>query len=224
MGGKLSCSLTPEEMETLKMETGATESNIAELWHRFQKLDRHNKGTLGRDDFLAIPEFVMNPLADRITHLFFPPPRPHHHHNHHNHNHHHDDVNKNRISESEEMDVRIDFRQFVKTLAIFRPMTEKECKDSDDGADFINSKKEKLRFSFRMYDIDGNGEIQEGEIMEVLQMMLDDSIDKEHLRNIARRTLTEADKDGDAMITFEEFYKTLQHTDIDKTLSLRYFM
>lgn len=137
-------------------------------------------------------------------------------------------MNRNLISESEEERVeeeRIDFRKFVKTLAIFRPMTEKQIKDSNAGQDdFVNSKKEKMRFAFRMYDIDGNGEIQKGEIMEVLQMMLDDSIDKEHLRNIARRTLTEADKDGDAMITFEEFYRTLQHTDIDKTLSLRYFM
>ena len=57
--------------------------------------------------------------------------------------------------------------------------------------------------------------------MEVLQMMLDHSIDKEHLVNIARRTLDEADKDGDKMITFEEFYKTLKDTDIDKNLSLR---
>ena len=79
-----------------------------------------------------------------------------------------DDADRHDVSSlSGAVDQRVDFRQFVKTLAIFRPMSEKELRDSDTGADFINSKKEKLRFSFRMYDIDGNGEIQEGEIMEV---------------------------------------------------------
>ena len=79
MGSKLTCPLPPEEFESLRKETGCSEDNIAELWHRFQKLDRHGRGSLGRDDFLAIPDFMMNPLADRITHLFFPPPPTHHH-------------------------------------------------------------------------------------------------------------------------------------------------
>ena len=168
MGAKLSCPLPAAEIASIRAETGCTEEHIVELWHRFQKLDRHQRGTLGRDDFLSIPDFMTNPLADRITHLFFPPPPPHHHHQHRQHSN-QSDINKNhRIDEEDEdaeeeeqdsfvgggvsaaaADQRVDFRQFVKTLAIFRPLTEKEVRDSDAGADFINSKKEKLRFSFR---------------------------------------------------------------------------
>jgi len=201
MGSKPSCPLSDEEIQQLKTETGCSETRIKDLHVRFKELDRSNVDSLSRDDFLHIPEFVMNPLADRITHLFFQNP-----------------------SVKDDGEERINFSQFIRTLAIFRPLTPSETKDSDAGASFVNSKKEKLRFSFRMYDIDGNGTIQEQEVMEVLEMMLASSIDHQHLVNIARRTLEEADKDGDRMITFEEFYKTLKDTDIDKNLSLRYFM
>jgi Ca2+-binding EF-hand superfamily protein len=71
MGSKPSCPLSVEEKESLKQETGCTEAHLVDLWVRFEKLDRNGTGSLGREDFLAIPEFIMNPLADRITHLFF---------------------------------------------------------------------------------------------------------------------------------------------------------
>ena len=63
-----------EEIQRLKSETGCSETRIKDLHARFKELDRSNSDSLGRDDFLHIPEFVMNPLADRITHLFFQNP------------------------------------------------------------------------------------------------------------------------------------------------------
>ena len=39
---------------------------------RFVQLDRESKSFLNRDDLLAIPEFAVNPLAERIVDLFMP--------------------------------------------------------------------------------------------------------------------------------------------------------
>ena len=34
-------------------------------------MDKNEKGHLGREDFLRIPELAINPLGDRIVHAFF---------------------------------------------------------------------------------------------------------------------------------------------------------
>ena len=45
------------------------------------------------------------------------------------------------------------YQDFVRVLAHFQPISKNEAKNK------MNSKREKLMFSFRMYDLDGDGEI-----------------------------------------------------------------
>ena len=53
-------------------------------------------------------------------------------------------------------------------------------------------------------------------------MMVGDNIPKDQLTAIAERTIGELDSDGDMVITFNEFKKTLEKIDIDDKMSMKF--
>jgi len=109
------------------------------------------------------------------------------------------------------------FHHFLKTLARFRAIDKKK-----DGEVAINGRQEKLKFAFRMYDIDGDDKISREELLEVLHMMVGVNISDEQLGSIADRTITEADKDSDGMISFDEFCKVMEKVDVELKMSIRF--
>lgn len=56
-----------------------------------------------------------------------------------------------------------------------------------------------------MYDIDGDGFISNGELFQVLKMMVGDNLNDVQLQQIVDKTILEGDADGDGRISFEEF-------------------
>lgn len=144
MGNKSSLLLRPEEIAQIQDETGCkkffyfhlfflsvlvsifqityliwkiiswhvlvTASQIERLYSRFTSLDRTDCGTLSREDFLRIPELAINPLCDRIVHAFF----------------------------ADSTDDRVNFRQFMKVLAHFRPIRTSTVNK-------LNNREEKLK-------------------------------------------------------------------------------
>ena len=67
-----------------------------------------------REDLLRIPELAINPLGDRIIHAFF----------------------------MDSTDNNINFKQFMQTLALFRPIKGADQTSEDN---LINSRENKLR-------------------------------------------------------------------------------
>lgn len=47
-----------------------TATEIRNLYARFQRLDRDQSGSLSAEELMAIPEFAMNPLANRLLPFF----------------------------------------------------------------------------------------------------------------------------------------------------------
>lgn len=109
----------------------------------------------------------------------------------------------------------IHFRHFTKVLARFRPI--KKTRENK-----LNSREEKLRFAFRMYDLDDDNHISKDELLAVLHMMVGANISEEQLSSIAERTIKEADTDHDNMISFEEFCEALGRTDVEQKMSIRF--
>ena len=85
----------------------------------------------------------------------------------------------------------IDFREFVHGLSQF----------TVKGAD----KASKLEFAFKVYDIDRDGFISNGELFQVLKMMVGTNLKDDQLQQIVDKTIQFADKNGDGKLSFEEF-------------------
>lgn len=100
----------------------------------------------------------------------------------------------------------IDFKEFVTGLSVF----------SSAG-----SVDDKLKFLFKVYDIDNDGYISNGELFIVLRLMVADSLTDVQLQELVDRTIMEGDSDGDGRLSFAEFKKIIESTsDITQKLSL----
>merc|ERR1712115_12796 len=111
---------------------------------------------------------------------------------------------------------KVDFKDFVRVVAHFRPVKKNPSKNK------LNTRMEKLHFAFRMYDLDGDDKISKEELLAVLTMMVGANISPEQLLSIAERTILEADEDKDDLISFEEFVKVLERTDVEQKMSIRF--
>ncbi|CAL9729231.1 calcineurin subunit B [Monosporozyma unispora] len=100
----------------------------------------------------------------------------------------------------------VDFQEFITGLSIF----------SGRG-----SKDEKLNFAFKIYDIDKDGFISNGELYIVLKIMVGNNLDDDQLQQIVDRTIMENDKDGDGKLNFEEFKNAIETTEVAKSLTLQ---
>ena len=172
---------------------------IDRLRKRFMKLDKDNSGTVDRDEFLALPQISSNPLATRMIAIF-----------------------------DEDGGGDVDFQEFVSGLSAFSSKGNKE---------------EKLRFAFRVYDIDRDGYISNGELFIVLKMMVGSNLKDQQLQQVRIRggdtctgnmwhadklqivdkTIMEADLDHDGKISFEEFAKMVESTDVTLSMTLDQF-
>ena len=102
----------------------------------------------------------------------------------------------------------VDFQEFVLGLSAFSSKGNKE---------------EKLKFAFKVYDIDRDGFISNGELFIVLKMMVGSNLKDQQLQQIVDKTIMEADKDGDGKISFEEFTQMVENTDISMSMTLGEF-
>lgn len=99
----------------------------------------------------------------------------------------------------------VDFQEFVSGLSAFSSKGNKE---------------EKLRFAFKVYDIDRDGYISNGELFIVLKMMVGNNLKDVQLQQIVDKTIMEADKDRDGKISFEEFTDMVENTDVSFSMTL----
>ncbi|KAI2805752.1 Calcineurin subunit B type 2, partial [Blomia tropicalis] len=84
----------------------------------------------------------------------------------------------------------VDFKEFIQGVSQFSVKGDKESK---------------LKFAFRIYDMDNDGYISNGELFQVLKMMVGNNLKDTQLQQIVDKTIQFADKDEDGMISFEEF-------------------
>ena len=110
---------------SLPMNCAAFDSEeIKRLGKRFKKLDLDGSGSLSIEEFMSLPELQQNPLVQRVIDIF-----------------------------DEDGNGEVDFKEFVKGLAMFAVKT--------------TEKEKKLRFMFNIYDMDEDGYISNGELFKV---------------------------------------------------------
>ncbi|XP_007949997.1 calcineurin B homologous protein 2, partial [Orycteropus afer afer] len=168
-----------------------SEASLVRLYRRFRDLDRNKKGYLCRTDLRQIGALAVNPLGDRIIESFFT-----------------------------DGSYSVDFSGFVRVLAHFRPVDDEELQDPK-APEPLNSRMNKLRFAFQLYDLDRDGKISRHEMLQVLRLMVGVQVTEEQLESITDRTVQEADEDGDGAVSFLEFVKSLEKMDIEQKMSIR---
>ncbi|OWK11335.1 CHP2 [Cervus elaphus hippelaphus] len=190
-GGALPSASPPPPAHPLRPPV--SQASLLRLYHRFRALDRTGKGYLSRIDLQQIEALAVNPLGDRIIDSFFP-----------------------------DGSLRLDFPGFVRVLAHFRPVDEEEDGNRDPKEpEPLNSRMNKLRFAFQLYDLDRDGKISRHEMLQVLRLMVGVQVTEEQLESIADRTVQEADEDGDGAVSFLEFTKSLEKMNIEQKMSIR---
>ncbi|CAO3589762.1 unnamed protein product [Absidia cylindrospora] len=83
--------------------------------------------------------------------------------------------------------------------------------------------REKLEFTFKVYDMDRDGFISNGELFLVLKMMVGNNLKDNQLQQIVDKTIMEADKDMDGKISFDEFLAMVENTDVANKMTLESF-
>lgn len=101
----------------------------------------------------------------------------------------------------------VDFGEFVRALSVLSSQTAKQ---------------EKLRFTFKMYDIDGDGRISNRDLYQTLRIMVGMNLTGVQLQQIVDKTFIEADTDRDGYISFEEFETIAMNSDFGDRLTLHF--
>ncbi|XP_052618519.1 calcineurin B homologous protein 2 isoform X2 [Peromyscus californicus insignis] len=166
MGSRSSHVALIPDVDHILRETGFSQASLLRLYHRFQALDREEKGFLRSQ--------------------------------------------------------RVDFAGFARVLAHFRPVDEEDATIRDPKQpEPLNSRMNKLRFAFQLYDLDRDGKISRNEMLQVLRLMVGVQVTDEQLESITDRTVQEADEDGDGAVSFMEFTKSLEKMNIEQKMSIR---
>ena len=107
--------------------------------------------------------------------------------------------------------------------------------ENKDGAisfdEFINGltalstgtdEQQKIRFAFKIYDLDEDGFLSNGDLFLTLKMMVGDNLSDVQLQQLVDRTIAMSDEDGDGMLSYDEFSKTVSRLEIGKKLTIKY--
>ncbi|KAI1719654.1 EF hand domain-containing protein [Ditylenchus destructor] len=78
-----------------------------------------------------------------------------------------------------------------------------------------------FRVAFRIYDMDRDGFISNGELFQVLKMMVGNNLKDAQLQQIVDKTILFHDKDGDGKISFQEFCDVVGNLDVAEKMVIK---
>ena len=105
----------------------------------------------------------------------------------------------------------INFKQFLSLLSVFSKHAKREEKLNCTGFNIV---------AFKIYDVDGDGIVDYGDLFYIIQEMVGSSMDEDQVDAIAKKTILEADLDHDGAISFGEFKRAMFNTDIESLLTI----
>lgn len=83
-------------------------------------------------------------------------------------------------------------------------------------------KEEKLHFTFKVYDIDGDGKISNKDLYQALTIMVGSNLTGMQLQQIVDKTFIEADVNRDGYISYNEFRTLANTTDFGERLMFHF--
>ncbi|CEO95407.1 EF-hand domain-containing protein [Plasmodiophora brassicae] len=101
---------------------------------------------------------------------------------------------------------QVDFKEFIDALSIFTSSGDQDAS--------------RLAFVFRIYDVNNDGYISNGDLFAVLKIMVGDNLTEVQLQQLVDRTIATGDTDCDGKLSFEEFSKMVAESNIESKLTL----
>lgn len=99
----------------------------------------------------------------------------------------------------------VDFQEFIAALSIFTQ---------------VGSKEKKYRFTFKVYDVDGDGFVSNSDLFQVLKTMVGANLTEVQLQQLVDRTILKGDKDKDGKLSYAEYVEMIKDTDIESKLRI----
>ncbi|KAJ6232213.1 protein phosphatase 3 regulatory subunit b alpha isoform type 1 [Anaeramoeba flamelloides] len=97
----------------------------------------------------------------------------------------------------------IEFHELIETLSIF--VVEEK-------------KQERVDFVFKIYDLNGDGFISNGDLFLVLKSMVGENLKDIQLQQIVDKTIAKFDKDEDGKLSYDEFINLTKDFKLDELL------
>jgi serine/threonine-protein phosphatase 2B regulatory subunit len=85
------------------------------------------------------------------------------------------------------------------------------------------NQEEKLKIAFQIYDMNNDGYISNGDLFNLLKILVGENLTNIQLQQLVDRTIIAADKDLDGKVGYEEFCEFVQDMKIDEMFSLNIF-
>lgn len=79
---------------------------------------------------------------------------------------------------------------------------------------------EKFKFVFKIYDFNGDGVISNGDLFNMIKLMVKNSLGDIHVQQLVDRTMQAADKDKDGVLSLEEFIIYVNNSNIEQMFSM----
>ncbi|KAH0839572.1 calcium calmodulin-dependent protein phosphatase [Lanmaoa asiatica] len=204
-------------MEDMQKRSNFTSAELERLKKRFMKLDSDGSGSIDREEFLQIPQIASNPLASRMIAIFdeecvsrhqtraLSPP-----------------LHISNMSLDFSGGGTVDFQEFVGGLSAFSSRGGREEKLRCLSRHLSLCPRSYIfdTVAFKVYDVDRDGFISNGELFLVLKMMVGNNLKDQQLQQIVDKTIMEGDYDRDGKLSFEEFAQMVSNTDIVKQMTL----
>ena len=80
----------------------------------------------------------------------------------------------------------------------------------------------RIRFFFDIYDMNSDGVISNGDLFKVLKLMIGRDLADEQLQQLVDRTMRDADKDLDGVLSFDEFKAAINKVKLDDKLTVEF--
>lgn len=112
----------------------------------------------------------------------------------------------------------VDFMEFISVLSVFAHPTMEEKKHSQ------SDRQTKLcKFTFRLYDVDGDGYISNADLYQILKSMVGNNLNDTQLQQLVDRTIRQGDKDMDGRLSYEEYLDMIKNEDLQSKLNIDLF-
>jgi len=102
----------------------------------------------------------------------------------------------------------VDFKEFIEAITLFV------------RKDDVKNLNEKYEFTFKIYDVDGDGYISNADLFYVLKAMVGNNLNEVQLQQLVDRTIIKGDIDKDGKLSYNEYVNMVKNTDIEEKLQI----